>query len=79
MRETLDALRAELPRRLAAGPAGAEPLRHSPALKRLAAQVPACARLADAVERAATPEDGAALLDLLGLVRQAAAALAVGC
>jgi hypothetical protein len=75
MRETLDALRAELPRRLAAGAAGAESLRrHGPALRRLAEQVPACARLADAVERV----DGAgALLDLLGLVRQAAAALAV--
>jgi hypothetical protein len=79
MRETLDALRAELPRRLAAGPAGAESLRpYAPALRRLAAQVPACARLADAVERAARVKDGtAALLDLLGLVRQAAAALAV--
>jgi hypothetical protein len=79
MRETLDALRAELPRRLAAGPTGAEPLRrHGPALRRLAAQVPAGARLADAVERAAGAEGGPpALLDLLGLVRQAAAALAV--
>ncbi len=75
MRQTLDALRAELPRRLAAGASGAEVLRrHGPELRRLGAQVPACARLADAVERV----DGAApLLDLLGLVRQAAASLTV--
>src|SRR5436305_10138468 len=80
MRETLDALRAELPRRLAAGPAGPESLRrHGPALRQLGAQVPACARLADAAERAAGAEGGApTLLDLLGLVRQAAAALAAG-
>jgi hypothetical protein len=82
MRETLDALRAELPRGLAAGPAGAESLRrHGPALRRLGAQVPACARLADAVERAAGAQGGEAapaLLDLLGLVRQVAASLAGG-
>jgi HEAT repeat protein len=80
MRDALDALSAELPRRLATGPAAAGPLRrHVAPLRQAGAQVPACARLADAVERAAGADGadaGTALLDLLGLVRQVAVSLA---
>src|SRR5262245_32261791 len=82
MREPLEILRTEVPRLLAAGAGAArdeglgQPAR---VLRRLGRQVPALNRLADAVDQvtqAPVSQAPAALLNLLGLTRQAAAVLA---